>query len=105
MFGREVNLPVDLLYGRPPDSQKIETVEDYVDQLRTRMENVHEFARMRIRVASDRMKRRYDIGSTREIFQCGDAAVWLYNPQRKIGLSPKLSTDWEGPYLSRLKSP
>ena len=82
MFGREVNLPVDLLYGRPPDEQKFETVEDYVDQLRNRMENVHEYARMRIRIASDRMKRRYDVGSTRETFKFGDA-VWLYNPQRK----------------------
>ena len=98
MFGREVNLPVDLLYGRPPDEQKFETVEDYVDQLRNRMENVHEYARMRIRIASDRMKRRYDVGSTRKTFKCGDA-VWLYNPQRKKGLSPKLSNDWEGPYL------
>lgn len=50
MFGREVNLPVDLLYGRPPGGQKFETVEDYVDQLWKRMENVHEYARMRIRV-------------------------------------------------------
>ena len=98
MFGREVNLPVDLLYGHPPDEQKFETVEDYVDQLRNRMEKVHEYARMRIRIASDRMKRRYDVGSTRETFNCGDA-VWLYNPQRKKGLSPKLSNDWEGPYL------
>ena len=98
MFGREVNLPVDLLYGRPPDEHKFETVEDYVDQLRNRMKNVHEYARMRIRIASDRMKRRYDVGSTRETFKCGDA-VWLYNPQRKKGLSPKLSNDWEGPYL------
>ena len=44
MFGREVNLPVDLLYGRPLDKQKFETVEDYVDQLRNRMENVCEDA-------------------------------------------------------------
>ena len=62
------------------------------------MENVHEYARTRTRIASDRMKRRYDVGSTRETFKCGDA-VWLCNPQRKKGLSPKLSDDWEGPYL------
>ena len=53
---------------------------------------------MHIRIASDRMKLRYDVESTRETFKCGDA-VWLYNPQRKKGLSPKLSNDWEGPYL------
>ena len=98
MFGREVNLPVDLLFGRPPGSKETETVDHHVDQLKTRMENVHKFARTRIRIASDRMKRRYDVGSTTEKFQCVDA-VWFYNLQRKKGLSPKLSTDWEGPYL------
>ena len=25
--------------------------------------------------------------------------VWLHNPQRKKGLSPKLSRSWEGPYV------
>ena len=28
----------------------------------------------------------------------GDA-VWLHNPQRKKGLSPKLQRPWQGPYL------
>ena len=31
MFGTKVNLPVDLLFGRPPSSKETETVEDYVD--------------------------------------------------------------------------
>ena len=25
--------------------------------------------------------------------------MWLYNPQRKKGKSPKLSRPWEGPYV------
>ncbi len=28
MFGTEVNLPVDLLFGHPPSSKETETVED-----------------------------------------------------------------------------
>ena len=30
MFGREVNLPLDLLFGRPPN-EKVKSVDDYVD--------------------------------------------------------------------------
>jgi len=25
--------------------------------------------------------------------------VWLYNPRRKEGKTPKLQRDWEGPYV------
>ena len=89
MFAREVYLPVSILC-RPPDEQKFETVGD---QLRKTMENVNENARMRIPMASDQMKLRYDVGSTRETFKLSGDAVWLCNSQRKKGLSPKLSND------------
>ena len=44
------------------------------------------------------MKRYYDIGTTESKLEVGDA-VWLYNPQRKKGLSPKLQKPWQGPYV------
>ena len=56
MFGREVNLPLDLLFGRPPN-KKVKSLDDYVEMLEKRLENVYEFARIRTRVASDRMKK------------------------------------------------
>ena len=31
-------------------------------------------------------------------FGSGDL-VWLHNPQRKKGISPKLRQPWEGPYV------
>ena len=46
MFAKEVNLPLDLIYGRSAGLQEIKTVEDYVDQLRARIESVHKFARI-----------------------------------------------------------
>ena len=60
MFGREVNLPLDLLFGKPPN-EKVKSVDDYVEMLEKRLENVYEFGRIRTRVASDRMKKRYDV--------------------------------------------
>ncbi|GBN70610.1 hypothetical protein AVEN_61475-1 [Araneus ventricosus] len=43
------------------------------------------------------MKTRYDSGATSHHFKEGDQ-VWMYNPKRRRGLSPKLQQNWEGPY-------
>ncbi|GBM74618.1 hypothetical protein AVEN_47373-1, partial [Araneus ventricosus] len=43
------------------------------------------------------MKTRYDSGATGHHFKEGDQ-VWMYNPKRWRGLSPKLQQNWEGPY-------
>ena len=42
MFGREINLPIDLLFRRYPHEQ-VETVDDYVEKLEKRLENVYDF--------------------------------------------------------------
>lgn len=42
MFGRELNLPFDLLSGKPPDTQPID-VDKYVANLQRRIENTHKF--------------------------------------------------------------
>ncbi|GFV91646.1 uncharacterized protein TNCV_4762111 [Trichonephila clavipes] len=55
-------------------------------------------ARERIGMASEKMKTRYDARSTGHDFHEGDK-VWLWNPKRHKGLSPKLQTNWEGPYI------
>ena len=44
------------------------------------------------------MKDRYDTLLEGQLLDVGDA-VWLHNPQRKKGLSPKLQRPWEGPYI------
>ncbi|GBM55864.1 hypothetical protein AVEN_238047-1 [Araneus ventricosus] len=43
------------------------------------------------------MKTRYDSRATDHHFKEGDL-VWMYNPKRRRGLSPKLQQNWEGPY-------
>ncbi|KAE8737750.1 hypothetical protein FOCC_FOCC016783 [Frankliniella occidentalis] len=40
------------------------------------------------------MKSQYDRSSKLVDFKPGDA-VWLFNPQRTVGLSPKLQSPWE----------
>ncbi|GFX56204.1 kinectin [Trichonephila clavipes] len=64
---------------------------------------MHHLARERIGMASEKMKTRYDARATRHDFHEGDK-LWLWNPKSRKGRSPKLQTNWEGPYtvLKRL---
>ncbi|KAJ8974331.1 hypothetical protein NQ317_002514 [Molorchus minor] len=72
-------------------------VEDYSLKLATRIDAIHDEARKKLQFESDRLKTRYDARSNNSGYQAGDE-VWLYNPARKKGRSPKLQKTWEGPY-------
>ncbi|CAC5415821.1 unnamed protein product [Mytilus coruscus] len=67
-------------------------------QIRTYLDNVHEFARENINNASDKQKWYYDYKVNFKPYSVGDA-VWLHDPKRKVGISPKLQCNWDGPYL------
>ncbi|KAJ8948302.1 hypothetical protein NQ318_020789 [Aromia moschata] len=95
VMGRELRLPFDLKFGCTP----VDDVagEDYASTLHQRMDDIHERVRSSIQGASDRMKETYDINANDGRYQPGNQ-VWLYNPQRRRGLSPKLQSSWEGQY-------
>ncbi|GFU03785.1 retrovirus-related Pol polyprotein from transposon 412 [Trichonephila clavipes] len=95
LFGRYLRLNVVLLFKRPPDS--LLAPEEYVEKLQAWMEEIHHLARERIGMASEKMKTRYDARATGHDFHEGNK-VWLWNPKRRKGLSPKLQTNWGGPY-------
>ncbi|GFV07303.1 retrovirus-related Pol polyprotein from transposon 412 [Trichonephila clavipes] len=95
LFGRDLRLPCDLLFGRPPDTPS--SPEEYVQNLQARFEDVHNLARERINLRTEKMKTRCDTKATGHQFKEGDK-VWFYNPTRRKGLSPKLQSHWDGPY-------
>ena len=97
MLGRHLRLPVDLVLERPEEESPYLTTS-YADCLLRNLENAHQFARKNLKLASDKMKERYDISTQGKILECGDA-VWLFNPQRKKGVTPKLARNWKGPYV------
>ena len=99
LTGREMKLPVDLMFGRPPadEDAKELSLPVYVADLQERLRIVHGFAREKLQLRSDKMKMRLDSRQLTNTFNEGDA-VWLYQPQRRKGLSPKLQRPWEGPY-------
>ena len=96
MLGRNVQLPVELLFYRPQE-EALDSPTEYAHRLQQRMERTH-LARDTLRIESDRQKRHYDHRADRGLYDVGDA-VWLHNPTRKRGISPKLQRPWEGPYL------
>ncbi|XP_063599566.1 uncharacterized protein LOC134775886 [Penaeus indicus] len=97
MFGRELRLPVDLTTGRPPDVNLPTVTSSYAVALQENLVEVHRRVRGKLKVAGHAMKGTYD-RRTREVrYNIGDR-VWLHNPRRKRGLSPKLQSPWEGPY-------
>jgi hypothetical protein len=95
VFGRELQLPCDLLFGTPPNKEKPTT--DYAASLVDLLHDIHQYARQHLKFASDRMKTRYDKLANYAGYQEGDR-VWLYRPTRTKGKSPKLQSSWEGPY-------
>ena len=99
MLGRDLRLPVDLIMERPPtsDNESVPTTE-YVRSLRDRMCETRATVEKNLKMASGAMKKRKDIRATMKPLEQNDR-VWLFNPQRKKGLSPKLSSPWDGPYL------
>ena len=70
----------------------------YAYELSEKLEKIYQFARNRLKLSSDRMKRYYDIGTKMQNFDKG-SPVWLHNPHRTKGLCPKLQSNWEGPYV------
>ncbi|XP_018563442.1 protein NYNRIN-like [Anoplophora glabripennis] len=94
IFGTGLRLPIDLIINRP---QQEESLNDYLSHLKHRIKLVHEEVREKLKMESDRMKTRYDLRANSSGFQENEK-VWLYNPKRTKGKSPKLQKSWEGPY-------
>ena len=98
MLGREVELPIDLIIGVPEDAGRSLNNVDYVEKMRLDMEEVHKIARKHIQWRSAVQKRNYDLRAQIKKYEECDL-VWMHNPAKKIGISPKLSRSWEGPYI------
>ena len=98
MLGRELLVSLDLLIGRPQEEPEDRGYPRYVERLRESVETVYNFARVHQQDGSLKIKRRYDMLIVASTFGSGDL-VWLYKPQRKKSISPKLELrrPWERP--------
>ncbi len=97
IFERELCTPVDLVFGSPPEPDIAGGPElDYFRRLKDRLSTVHQLAREALEDAGARQMRAYDNRAHGPTLRPGDR-VWVFYPQRKRGLSPKLTHHWQGP--------
>ena len=97
-YGRELDLPADLIYGSPDvaSSQACEPPA-YVAKLCDRMEKIHNLARDKLIESNERHKRAYDLKQFQNNYKVGDQ-VLLFMPAVRKGKNKKLSSRWTGPY-------
>jgi len=79
-FGRNLNL--DLLRSSPSSNRYYENPDDYVRDLREKLDKINQGVRDRIKIKSNRVKGRYD-RKTRDCFFEQEQKIWLYNLRRK----------------------
>ena len=96
MFGREVSTPLDLVYELPNLSKPIPS-NQWVWELRDRIERAHALVRQYTQQAMHRQKRNRDARMSYETFKIGDQ-VFVHFPVKKVGTSAKLTPFWRGPF-------
>lgn len=62
------------------------------------MKCIHDFARNRLQISGQTMKKYYDHRVVYNSYEIG-SQVWLHNPIPKKGLSRSLQTNWIGPFV------
>ena len=92
MFGREVTLPVDILFPTPGASQQPMPVE-YVQNLKVLLEDVYHHIRKCLRRAAEAQKKEYNTKMVLHPYEVG-GLVYRRSPMAK-----KLDTAWIGPLV------
>ena len=97
VFGREVRLPIDVMFGLPPHYPPTE-INKYAMGLRLRLDRAYRQFREYMGLQQRRQKVHYDKLCNGKPFKIGDM-VWLHCPAVPRGKSPKLHCYWQGPYI------
>ncbi|KAK3084013.1 hypothetical protein FSP39_006719 [Pinctada imbricata] len=97
MLGRDVNMPVDLIFPGPEPSEK-EDYEDYVNKLVVQIQSAHEIAREKLKSGQAIAKRDYDLKVHEHTYSVGDV-VYISDTAIPKGKCAKLRPQWKGPGL------
>ena len=96
MLGREVRLPVELTMPTIPVEG--EAGGDFAETLRENFQEAHKRAERATGKSAHKQRDMYN-RQTRDSGLKVDQFVWLFDPSKKRGVSPKLQLRWKGPYL------
>jgi hypothetical protein len=98
VLGRELRLPVDLVYPKPTDSPETPNFEQYVQDFQNNIEEAFIIVRRNLGAAAQLRKDHYDCKvKACANFKAGDR-VWYFYPRRVQGKSPKWQKWYTGPY-------
>lgn len=101
LFARSSDTTLDTLFPYVDVGHKT----DYVTELMNRAEESRQLARTYTLISQSNQKARYDSAHTDPLYRLGDL-VWVWKPDRKVGLSEKLMRRYFGPYeVIRQSSP
>ena len=92
MLGREVNLPVDVLYPMPSIGES-QNVHQYATKLKEKMQDCYKLARKNLQQAAIRQKRDYDVRIVENQYEPGDLVFKRYHVHKK------LEVPWFGPFV------
>lgn len=84
MFGRELNEPIDLVDGLPPDPENAKSPPQHAKDLRQRLESVHQIARDNLKQSTERAKRYYDKRICHTKYNTGDAVWHLIKGEKSV---------------------
>jgi hypothetical protein len=95
MFGREVRMPVDVLF--PPPWEEARPPGDYLNQLEYRLGVANELARKHLLMSWEKMSFHTPVSRNVPPLDI-DRPVLVFDPAVKKGYSPKLNSLWKGPH-------
>ena len=96
VYGRELNLPVDLMFPSAHEEDNPPCGPAYVEYLRKAITTAHDFARDHLQKAAIRQKRGYDAYTRdRPAFKDGDLVRYFYLP---LTQGNKFARPWTGPW-------
>ena len=95
MFGQQVKLPVDLMYGTGEVAEV--PIPMYVQRLKVALREAYALVRNKCATEHRRQKGIYDEKIHGNPFNSGDL-VWLHSPAVPRGQSRKLHRPWKGPF-------
>ena len=97
MLGREVRMPIDLIFPNPKFKNDI-CIGAYVEELQVNLEKAHQLTRKHLKTAAFRQKQNYDVHISLHTYKIGDI-VWLLDETRAVDRCHKLQDLWKGLYV------
>ena len=83
---------IDLLRGSHSKTEETDSLEGYLGKVKRKLEEIHKNRRKRVNIKSSQTKTWYD-QKAKQIYFEEKQKVWLYNPQRNKGKTPKLQSN------------